>query len=108
MSNEPAKGEGHPSQNAPLIRPITPAMDVPVFNIVVYISHVDGKVIARVANLPNLSFSASSEPMVLKKSITEVKQRLSQWHASQETIPWIDPVPPRSDSEQERLIPVHL
>lgn len=92
----------------PLIRPISVPMAVPVFNVVIYVSQQDGKVIARVANLPNIEFTASSEPMALKQTITHVKQQLAKWHGAKETIPWIDPVPAPSEGEQERLVPVHL
>lgn len=83
-------------------------MDVPVFNVVIYVSHQDGKMLARVANLPDIEFTGSSEPVVLKQTITHVKQQLAKWHGDGETIPWIDPVPPAMDGEQERLVPVHL
>ena len=92
----------------PLIRPISAPIDVPVFNVLIYVKHDDGKVLARVANLPDLEFSASSEPGVLKQAITEVKSRLAKWHGAGEEIPWIDPVPKPEDSEQERHVPVHL
>ena len=92
----------------PSIRPISAPMDVPVFNVVIYVSHVDGKVLARVANLPDIEFSASSEPMALKQTITHVKQLLAKWHGAGETIPWIAPIPAVKDGEQERHVPVHL
>lgn len=92
----------------PRIRPITAPMDVPVFNVVIYVSHRDGKVVARVANLPDIEFSALSEPVALKQTITHVKKQLAEWHGSGAAIPWIDPVPQAGDDEQERLVPVHL
>ena len=95
-------------EELPKIRPISVPLDVPVFNVVIYVSTQDGKVIARVANLPNLRFSASSELMALKQAITEVKARLAAWHSASEAIPWIDPVPAPDANEQQRLVPVHL
>ncbi len=92
----------------PLIRPISVPLDVPVFNVLIYVKHEDGKVLARVANLHDLEFSASSEPMALKQAITEVKSRLAKWHGAGETIPWIDPAPKPEEGEQERHVPVHL
>ena len=92
----------------PKIRPISPPLEVPVFNIVIYVSRIDGKVKARVANLPDLVFTAGSEPVVLKQTISEVKNRLGQWHKDQCKIPWVDPVPPAANGEQERFVPVHL
>jgi len=96
------------AKQPPLIRPISVPMDVPVFNVLIYVKHEGGKVQARVANLPDLAFSASSEPGVLKQSITEAKSRLAKWHGAGETIPWVDPVPKLEDGEQERHVPVHL
>lgn len=92
----------------PKIRPISAPIPVPVFNVIIYVSTVDGKVQARVANLPDLVYTASSEPMALKQAITEVKKQLAHWHANAETIPWIDPVPAVNVGEQQRLVPVHL
>lgn len=92
----------------PNIRPISAPMDVPVFNVVIYVSDVDGSVTARVANLPDLVFSASSEPLALKQAITTVKQRLADWRSTGQEIPWIDPIPESKPNEQQRLVPVHL
>ena len=83
-------------------------MNVPVFNVVIYVSKVGETVQARVMNLPDLQFTASSEPLALKEAVTEAKRRLSKWHASSEAIPWIDPIPDPTDSEQPRLVAVHL
>ncbi len=92
----------------PRIRPISPALNIPVFNVVIYIAASGAGVQARVANLPDLVFAAPTEPMALKQAITEVKARLSQWCGQGEPIPWIDPVPEPMETEQERLVPVHL
>ena len=96
------------SDRLPEIRPISAPMEVPVFSVVIYVSHIDHNVKARVANLPDLLFTASSEPMVLKQAITEVKRRLASWHETGEKIPWIEPIPEPTADEQQRLVPVHL
>ena len=105
---DPDKQNAGPTGEPPLIRPVSAPMEVPVFNIVIYISSNGGKVLARVANLPDIEFTASSEPVALKQTITHVKQQLSKWHTSGEPIPWIDPAAEIQDGEQERLVPVHL
>ena len=92
----------------PRIRPISAPMDVPVFNVVIYVSQRDGKVQARVANLPDIEFSEIREPVAFNQTITHVKKQLAEWHGAGTTIPWIDPVPAATDDEQERLVPVHL
>ena len=92
----------------PRIRAASAPLNVPVFNIVVYVSHADGVCHARVANLPDISSAASSEPMALKKVITDVKARLQNWCQEEDDIPWIDPVPSPGPDDSQRLIPVHL
>lgn len=92
----------------PVIRPISAPMEVPVFNIVIYVSNQDGRVKARVANLPDLQFEASAEPAVLKAAITTVKKQLAEWHGSGVSIPWIEPPVEQKSDEQQRLVPVHL
>lgn len=95
-------------EKLPRIRPLSGPMDVPVFNVILYVSLQDDKVLARAANLPDLQCSAATEPMALKSAITEAKARLGKWHGAGEDIPWIEPVPPPRDGEQQRLVPVHL
>ena len=90
------------------IRPVSPPLEVPVFNIVVFLSCRKGGVQARVANLPELSCVAASEPLALKQIVTEAKRRLATWDGSGEAIPWIVPMPQLNEGEQERLVPVHL
>lgn len=92
----------------PKIRPLSVAMDVPVFNVVVYLMRTDEGLQARVANLPNLSVTGASEPMVLKQLVGEVKLRLAEWRQRGEPIPWLDPIPAPCADEQSRYIPVHL
>ena len=60
----------------PKIRPISAPMDVPVFNIVIHVSRQEGQVRARVANLPDLDFTAGSEPLALKQALVSRIQPL--------------------------------
>ena len=87
------------SDERPKIRAISPAMDVPVYNIVIYLAKTDACVRARVANLPDLEFAAATEPEVLKQAITEVKLRLTRWQGQNRSIPWIDPLPEQREGE---------
>ena len=89
------------------IRPLGPPQDVPVFNLVIYVSTGSDGVTARVANLPELASTARSEPQALKQVITDAKSRLARWHQEGEAIPWVDPTEP-TDGEQQRFVPVHL
>ena len=100
--------QDEPSRRMPEIHAVTPPRNVPVFNVVIYVSKSAAGCRARVANLPDLNFSGPSEPAVLKQAVTEVKQCLGKWLAEGRSIPWIEPLPPREADEQERLIPVHL
>lgn len=92
----------------PRIRPISDPLPVPVFSLVVYVRERDGEVYARVANLPDLAESASSEPLALKCLIQKAKQCLAAWHAADEAIPWLDPPAACDEGETERYIPLHL
>lgn len=96
------------SDTPPQIKPISAPIPVPVYNVVIFVKYADGGVEARVANLPDLQFRGSSEPTVLKQVVTQLKQRLAEWHAAGEKIPWIDPIPEPADGEQQRWVPVHL
>lgn len=105
MMTDDSDGQSQPKLN---VRAASAPIQVPVFNVVIYVSQVEGQVRAEVVNLPDLSFTASSEPQALKQAITKVKSLLAGWHASSEAIPWIDPVRPPTKDEQQRLVPVHL
>lgn len=96
------------SAEPPEFRPISAPLNVPVFNLVIHVCQVAEGVQARVVNLPDLRFSASSEPQALKQAIGEAKRRLAQWHAAGEAVPWVKTVPQPGDGEQVRLVPVHL
>ena len=84
------------------------ATDVPVFNCIVYVTHDEHGVLARVANLPGIEFRAGGEREALSKVIPRFKQRVAELHASDTEIPWIEPLPPMRPGEQKRFVPVHL
>lgn len=106
--DESTAPSGSAPSDLPKIRALSPAMEVPVFNLIVYITTTSNGMQARVVNLPDLVFTGTSEPSVLKQLVTEAKSRLATWHSTAQTIPWIDPVPPPSPSDQQRFIPLHL
>jgi len=82
---------------------------VPVFNCIVHVSrNEDGGVSARVANLPNIACSASSERDALARIVKEFKLLVKQFSEQKSPIPWVDPPSPKEPDEQSRLIPVHL
>lgn len=85
------------------------AAPTPVFNCIVLVSRQsDGRVRARVANLADLELIASSEREALSRIIPEFKQRLAGWVQAGAAIPWIDPPLEPTETEQQRLIAVHL
>jgi len=82
---------------------------VPVFNCIVHVSrNEDGGVGARVANLPNIACTATSERDALARIVKEFKQAVKQFSEQGVPIPWIDPPSQKEPNEQSRLIPVHL
>lgn len=84
-------------------------VNVPAFTCVVYVSQNDaGEIYARVGNLSEIECHAATERAALSKIVPAFKQRVTQFLSKDEPIPWIDPPLPRTDDEQERLLPVHL
>jgi len=84
-------------------------LDVPVFSCVVYVSSLaEGGVRARVANLPGLEETGTSEREALSKIVAAFKRRVSELIQREAPIPWIEPPSSRKPEEKERLIPVHL
>ena len=81
---------------------------VPVFNCIVYVGRREGKVRARVANLPGIEHSAADERAAIGGVVPEFKRQVGELTASGAAIPWIDPPLPPEPDEQTRLIPVHL
>lgn len=82
----------------------------PVFNCVVHVAPPDpgGRVVARVANLPQVSAQAASERQALAAVVSTVKRLLVEWLARGQPIPWIDPPAAPQPGEQTRYIAVHL
>lgn len=83
-------------------------VNVPVFNCVVYLSHQDGQVHARVANLHGLELVGSDERDALTRTVTAFKEQVRSAMESKTEIDWIDPIPEPTEGEQRRFIPVHL
>jgi len=82
---------------------------VPTFACLVYVSQTDdGKVNARVANLDGFELTAATERDALLRVSKQFKAHVVQKTEAGETIDWIDPVPPASENEKVRSIPVHL
>ncbi len=93
-----------PSKSLPTV-----SANVPVFNCVVHVLRdASGNVSARVANLPDLVCTGSTERDALAKIVREFKLYLKQLADSGTAIPWVDPPSPREPNEQSRFIPVHL
>ena len=82
---------------------------VPVFSCIIYVSSGDdGKVRARVANLPGLQCVAASEHQALATLVPAFKKRLVELMQTDNPIPWTDPPVARGPEEQQRYVPVHL
>lgn len=82
---------------------------VPVFNCIVYVLRdSSGSVSGRVANLPDLEFTASTERDLLGKIVKEFKRVVLEYSKSANGVPWIEPPIAKEPNEQTRLIPVHL
>lgn len=83
--------------------------NTPVFNCIVHVLRdSSGNVIARVANLPGIVCTASTERDVLTKIVKEFKQVVRELSEIGSEIPWIDPPSTKGPEEQTRFIPVHL
>ena len=108
-NNRQQRLSSSPEESPLHIRAVSEPIRVPVFNCVVYLRKTaDGQVAGRVANLPEIAFTAANEPVVLRLVVTEFKQRLDGWTAAGQQIPWIEPPLEPTDDEQQRLVPVHL
>ncbi len=87
----------------------TVGSSVAVFNCVVHILREENGVICgRVANLPDLVFTAQTERDLLAKIVKEFKRVVREYSQSDAGIPWVEPPSPKTANEQTRLIPVHL
>jgi len=103
MNEKPTDRPNLPAQQPPMA-----PVDVPTFPCIVYVRTVDGGMVARVANLPGLELSGSSERDLLSKIVPEFKKRVAEWHQRGEPIPWVEPIAAPVEGEVKRFIPVHL
>ena len=87
-----------------------PLGPVPVFNCIVLVSPkgADGKVRARVANLPEIAVEGASEREVLQRLVADFKRIVGERHAAGQAIAWQEPPHSPQPGEQQRLIAVHL
>lgn len=83
-------------------------VNVPVFNCVIYLSHQDGRVSARVANLDGIELVGSDERDALTRIAAAFKERVKVALENKSELCWIDPVPEPNAGEQRRFMPVHL
>ena len=87
--------------------PITDA--VPVFNCVVYVSaSAEGRFKGRVANLDGIELEAGNQRELMSKIVPAFKERVAACLRSDQAIPWIEPPAPKTEHEQQFLVPVHL
>lgn len=84
--------------------------EVPVFDCHVIVSPSDakGQVSVRVASLPRLTATASTERDALRQIVSKFKAEIQQYRSSGEPIPWQTPPDSPGDDERERWIAVHL
>ena len=83
---------------------------VPVFNCRAIVSprNADGTVVARCAELANLSVAGDTEREALQKLVAAFKATMAGHVAAKEDIPWIRPGEAAGPGEKELLIAVHL
>ena len=83
--------------------------NIPVFNCIVHVLRDStGNVSARVANLPGIVCTASTERDALSKIVKAFKHAVQELSEKNSVIPWIDPPSSKGPNEQTRFIPVHL
>lgn len=87
---------------------ITDAQSVPAFTCLVYISQEAGRVSGQVANLKGIEAAGGSEREVLSKIIPAFKAHVASLIESGESIPWVESPEPPTESQQKRIVPVHL
>lgn len=97
-------------QDAHRVRPISPPVEVPVFNCLVLVAprNAAGMVVARAANLAGLSAEGKTEREALQKLVASFKSTLTTCRESGQSISWIDPPVVPEPFEQQRWIAVHL
>ena len=99
-----------PDANSPRVRLIGDPQSVPVFNCRVIVSQRDaqGKIVARAAELADLSATGDTDREALQKLVAEFKAKMAAYVAAQEEIPWIRPGLSPGVGEREFFVPVHL
>jgi len=89
------------------LKAVSDPIAVPVFQCHVLVSRVEGRVIARCANLADLKVEAADERSALREMVSQFKAKVSEYER-QEDIPWLDPISPADESESVRFLAVHL
>jgi hypothetical protein len=94
----------------PRVKLIGEPQAVPVFNCRVIVSPRDtnGKIIARAAELANLSVVADADREALQKLVAAFKTRMAAHVAAGEEIPWVRPGEKPQPGEKELFVAVHL
>ena len=106
MSNQPFGP--HPSSPSKKLPIEGDSADVPSFGCVVYVSHQEGVVRARVANLAGIEASGADQRAVLGQIVATFKAAVSSALAEGSTPDWIDPPAAKRDGERKLFLPVHL
>ncbi len=82
---------------------------VPVFNCPVLLRRSpDGRLIGRVASLPDIEVDGTTERDVLIRITRRFRCRIQDCLDRSISIPWIDPPQEPQPGEQQRFVPVHL
>jgi hypothetical protein len=98
------------SESPPHVRFVGSPQAVPVFNCraIVAPRNADGTVVARCAELANLSAAGDTEREALQKLVAAFKAKMAAHVAAHEEIPWVRPGEAANPIEKELLIAVHL
>lgn len=96
--------------HSPQVRLIGEPQPVPVFNCRVIVAPRDaaGKVVARAAELADLSAVGDSDREALQKVVAAFKAKVAQHVAAGEEIPWARPGDTPQAGEREYFVAVHL
>lgn len=96
--------------HSPHVRLVGEPQSVPVFNCRVIVAPRDaaGKVVARAAELADLSASGDSDREALQKLVAAFKAKMAAHVAAGEEIPWFKPGEQPQRGERELFVAVHL
>lgn len=99
-----------PDSESPKVRLIGEPESVPVFNCRVIVSPRDaaGKVVARAAELAELSAAGDTDREALQKVVAAFKAKVAAHVKAGEDIPWIRPGDTPHAGEREYFVAVHL